>query len=78
MPLKFIRIHYHPAGEFKFEDHHSISISPCTPSELGALCDEIELRNLGQEADFDQGISRHRTGNPTEGSVLLDSPVSVL
>jgi len=39
-------MHYHPAGEFKFEDHHSISISPCTPSELGELCDEIERRNL--------------------------------
>ena len=24
-----------------------LSISPCTPSELGALCDGIELSNLG-------------------------------
>jgi hypothetical protein len=37
----------HPAGEFKFKDHHTISVSPCTPSELGELCDEIELRIFG-------------------------------
>jgi hypothetical protein len=46
MPQNITRTHYHPAGEFNFKDHHAISISPCTPSELGALCDEIELRNL--------------------------------
>ncbi len=46
MPWKITRIHYHPAGELKFVDHDSISISPRTPSELSALCDEIELRNL--------------------------------
>ena len=47
IPLKIIRMHYHLAGELKFGGTHSISISPRTPSELGGLCDEIELRNLG-------------------------------
>ena len=41
--------HKHPrlAAEFKFVDHHTISIFPCTPSSLCGLCDEIDLRNLG-------------------------------
>jgi hypothetical protein len=46
MRQEITRLHYHPAGEFKFEDHPSISISLCTPSELGELRVEIERRNL--------------------------------
>jgi hypothetical protein len=46
MPQKIAQMHYHPADEFKFVDHHTISISPFTPSELGELCDKIELREL--------------------------------
>jgi hypothetical protein len=46
MPQKGTERNHHPAGEFKFVDHCTISISPFTPSELGVLCDEIELRNL--------------------------------
>ena len=46
-PQKIAQIRHHPAGEFKFADHPIISISPCTSSELGELCAEIDLRNGG-------------------------------
>ena len=46
MPQEISQRHHHPAGEFNFVNHHSISISPCSPSELGERCDESELRFL--------------------------------
>ena len=49
MPQEIIQTHYRQAGEFKFKDRYSINISPSTPSELGELCDRIELRNLGSD-----------------------------
>ena len=47
MPQKIAQRHHRPAGEFKFVDHHSISISPCSPSKLGGLCKKIDRRNSG-------------------------------
>ena len=47
MQQKVTRMYCHPAGEFKFQDHFAINISTWTPSELGKLCVEIELRILG-------------------------------
>lgn len=47
MGQEFTRIHDHPVGDFKFEDNNAMGISLFTSSELGALCEEIEQRNLG-------------------------------
>ncbi len=47
MPQELAEMNHHPGGELKFADQLTISVSPCSPSDLCELCDEIELPNLG-------------------------------
>ena len=55
-------MNYRPAGEFKFVDHSTISISHFTPSEFGELCDEIKLRNSGSLFCVPETRKRERFG----------------
>ena len=62
MPQKITPMNYRPAGELKFVDHSTISISHFTSSELGELCDEIKLRNSGSLLCVPETRKRERFG----------------
>lgn len=54
-----------PEGTITWEVNSNLrstlnSISPCTPSELDELCDEIELRGLGQSTAKNFGCCRQK------------------
>ena len=46
MPQEIAQLRHHPVGECKFTAQFTTSASPCSPSELCELDDEIKPQSL--------------------------------